>query len=65
MQLSLGTNGSFARLDAELNEAIVSQLLLINREQGQIPKQPECMRRLLITRLSFKRMELIFHENRP
>lgn len=59
MQLSLGTTGSFAHLDAESNEAILSQLLLINTEQGQIPEWPECIRRLLVALLSFKRMTLI------
>lgn len=63
MQLSLGTTGSFTRLAAESNEAILSQLLLINTEQGQISEQPECIRRLLVAFLRFKRMKLIFYEN--
>lgn len=63
MQPSLGATGSFTRLDAESNEAILSQLLLINIEQGQIPEQPECIRRLLVALLRFKRMKLIFYEN--
>lgn len=61
MKLSLGTTGTFAHLNAESNEAILSQLFLINTEQGQIPERPECIRRLLVALLSFKRMKLIFH----
>lgn len=46
MRLSLGTTGSFTRLDAELNEAIWSQLCLINAEQEQISERSERLRRL-------------------
>lgn len=63
MRLSLVTTGSLARLDAESKDTNLSQLLLINTEQGQIPEWPECIRRLLAALLSFKRINLIFHEN--